>query len=407
MYLIAQLWWYLLLAFLLGAVLGYLLWRFCGRRAMEHRFSAAAQAQSSKLQLDLSASETRAKSEIQSLASGDALRLTAEVTKVRTETETLWRTKHDGLVTSHETALQTAQLKFADDARALEARLVAKHADELKAAQNQGQAKVQTLLANDAKELTDEVARAKASAEAAARAVTEASSKKYADDLAAARRASEEEAKAHAAAVRALEVRLASTDTQLKGLLAERPPVLYGARDGKANDLKLIRGVGPQLEKQLNDLGIFHFDQIAAWNDRDLNWFEAHLREFGHRAERDKWIEQAKKLSGGWRPDPQIVDMPGSLPGVKPTLLIAARNGKADDLKLIWGVGPKLEATLHKLGVFHFDQIAGWTNQQVAWVEKNLGDFNDRVERDKWVEQSKKLSTGWRPESAAGDKPRP
>jgi NADH-quinone oxidoreductase subunit E len=89
----------------------------------------------------------------------------------------------------------------------------------------------------------------------------------------------------------------------------------------------------------------------------------------------------------------------------KPVLLTAAREGKADDLKLIWGVGPKLEAMLHGMGVFHFDQIAAWTEMNLKWVDQNLGSFKGRAVRDDWIGQSKKLATGWRPESSVGEKP--
>ena len=89
----------------------------------------------------------------------------------------------------------------------------------------------------------------------------------------------------------------------------------------------------------------------------------------------------------------------------KPPVLDKARDGKADDLKLIWGVGPKLEAMLHSMGVFHFDQIAAWTEKQLNWVDENLEGFYGRAKRDQWIEQSKKLATGWRPESEVGDKP--
>ena len=94
-----------------------------------------------------------------------------------------------------------------------------------------------------------------------------------------------------------------------------------------------------------------------------------------------------------------------SKPEDKPKGLEAARGGKADDLKLIWGVGPKLEALLHSLGFFHFDQVAAWTEKELNWVDENLEGFYGRAKRDQWVEQSKKLATGWRPESTVGDKP--
>ncbi|MCZ8183276.1 MAG: NADH-quinone oxidoreductase subunit NuoE [Beijerinckiaceae bacterium] len=89
----------------------------------------------------------------------------------------------------------------------------------------------------------------------------------------------------------------------------------------------------------------------------------------------------------------------------KPDLLKQARGGKADDLELIWGVGPKLAAMLNRMGVYHFDQIAGWTDQNLAWVDQNLEGFKGRAKRDDWISQAKKLASGWRPSSPAGDKP--
>lgn len=91
--------------------------------------------------------------------------------------------------------------------------------------------------------------------------------------------------------------------------------------------------------------------------------------------------------------------------GGKPATLEAPRGGKADDLKLIWGVGPKLEKGLNRIGIFHFDQIAAWSDAETRWVEKELNDSFGSAERDKWVEQAAKLATGWRPKSGAGDKP--
>lgn len=90
----------------------------------------------------------------------------------------------------------------------------------------------------------------------------------------------------------------------------------------------------------------------------------------------------------------------------KPATLSAPRDGKADDLKLIWGVGPKLEKGLNRLGLYHFDQIASLSDAQLRWVETQLNDTFGSAERDKWVEQAAKLATGWRPKSQAGDKPK-
>ena len=80
--------------------------------------------------------------------------------------------------------------------------------------------------------------------------------------------------------------------------------------------------------------------------------------------------------------------------GTKPETLSAAREGGPDNLKEIKGVGPKLEQLLHSMGFFHFDQIANWTADEIAWVDANLQGFKGRVSRDNWVEQAKILAAG-------------
>ena len=78
----------------------------------------------------------------------------------------------------------------------------------------------------------------------------------------------------------------------------------------------------------------------------------------------------------------------------KPELLKKARASGADDLKQIKGVGPKLEAMLNKMGVYHFDQVSSWRVKEVQWVDDNLEGFKGRVSRDAWVKQAKVLARG-------------
>ncbi len=84
----------------------------------------------------------------------------------------------------------------------------------------------------------------------------------------------------------------------------------------------------------------------------------------------------------------------GTDEGAKPATLSAARDGQADDLKMIKGIGPKLEQLCNSLGFYHFDQIAAWSAQEVAWVDANLEGFKGRVSRDQWVAQAKILASG-------------
>jgi NADH-quinone oxidoreductase subunit E len=69
--------------------------------------------------------------------------------------------------------------------------------------------------------------------------------------------------------------------------------------------------------------------------------------------------------------------------------LARPRGGVADDLKLIRGVGPKLEALLNAAGIWHFDQIATWKARDIAEIDAALKGFHGRITRDGWVKQAR------------------
>src|ERR1700730_4770648 len=72
------------------------------------------------------------------------------------------------------------------------------------------------------------------------------------------------------------------------------PPILSGV--GEPDDLKLIVGIGPVLERMLHNLGVTTFRQIARWSERDSADFDAKLPEFPGRIVRDQWVTQAREL---------------------------------------------------------------------------------------------------------------
>lgn len=84
------------------------------------------------------------------------------------------------------------------------------------------------------------------------------------------------------------EAPVAEGGTQPKGLKAPRK--------GKADALQTIEGIGPVLEKLCHELGIFHFDQIAAWGPAETAWMDANLKGFRGRVSRDRWVAQAKLI---------------------------------------------------------------------------------------------------------------
>jgi predicted flap endonuclease-1-like 5' DNA nuclease len=86
----------------------------------------------------------------------------------------------------------------------------------------------------------------------------------------------------------------AEAATKPKAAKAAGPERLKGPRKGKADDLKEIEGIGPALEKLLNSLGFYHFDQIASWSEADVALVDAEMDKFKGRITRDKWVAQAK-----------------------------------------------------------------------------------------------------------------
>lgn len=75
-----------------------------------------------------------------------------------------------------------------------------------------------------------------------------------------------------------------------------KPKALKAARKGVADDLKVIEGIGPAMEKLLHEGGIFHIDQIAAWGPAEVEWMDGNLKGFKGRVTRDKWVAQAKLI---------------------------------------------------------------------------------------------------------------
>ncbi len=75
----------------------------------------------------------------------------------------------------------------------------------------------------------------------------------------------------------------------------------------------------------------------------------------------------------------------------QPRVLSAALYGKKDDLKLISGVGPKLESLLNENGVYYFWQVAEWDRRDVDIIDDRLDAFKGRITRDNWVQQARQL----------------
>jgi len=110
-----------------------------------------------------------------------------------------------------------------------------------------------------------------------------------------------------------------------KAKAAPKPKVLYtdGPTDGPKDDLKLIKGIGPKFEGDLNSKGIYYFRQIGAWKAADVKMVEGVIDSIPGRIKRDEWVKQAKGLAKGAAPR-AMKGKPGPKPGSKRGNLTAA-----------------------------------------------------------------------------------
>lgn len=116
---------------------------------------------------------------------------------------------------------------------------------------------------------------------------------------------------------------------------------IFSAPPAERDDLARIEGVGPFLAQKLNEAGIFTFSQIASWDSADIGRITELIGYFPGRIERDDWVGQAMRLMHGDTP-----------------VAVEAPDPKMANLKLIEGIGPKIEELLKKAGILDLPQLA-------------------------------------------------
>ncbi len=208
-------------------------------------------------------------------------------------------------------------------------------------------------------------------------------------------------------AAREANARAEFLETELRAARSQsvaRPPVMESDAEPFAADAdvdKLLRWRLLYLERRVAHLqnqeapALVQQSSLAADPDRwrwRAHYLEARVR---HLEQRPTQTEAAPA-----EVPRQIVEeepiVPRSRPvtpsrRAKPPVLASARNGAPDDLTLIDGVSLLQQTTLYALGIFHFDQIAGWTDEHVAWVDQYLR-LEGRIVDEEWLEQAADLA---------------
>lgn len=165
---------------------------------------------------------------------------------------------------------------------------------------------------------------------------------------------------------------------------------------------------GPQIERQgsapaggpttLTDPSLYDGSVVGAWRRGFEERLAAKAKEkelAAAEAAKPSEAAKPKETSPGEKqaakPPAQNPEKPSLDSPNRPKPLARPRNDAPDDLEQISGIGPKLSALLNELGIFHFDQIAGWTPEEIEWVDSYLS-FKGRIEREAWIPQAKTLA---------------
>lgn len=195
--------------------------------------------------------------------------------------------------------------------------------------------------------------------------------------------------------------------TMLRNRLAEATSV---ARTSQATEQRIraeLQALGAKARRELagreRELETLRNSQTPAAPDADAEALESAIaRERQTREQAENAIRQRDRIITELRQTLQTRNAPKKPPrehiapnedmfASKPALLLSQPDGEKDKLQRIHGIGPVLENTLNELGIFHFRQIATLKPTDIAWVAANINSFPDRIMRDRWVDQARKL----------------
>lgn len=148
------------------------------------------------------------------------------------------------------------------------------------------------------------------------------------------------------------------------------------------DDLKLINGVGPFIEKKLNNLGIYTFEQISQFDDELSNTVTDAIEFFPGRIQRDDWVGQAKILMGKKNS------------GVLGTAIKGKKTPKLDDLKVVEGIGPKIEGLLKAGGINTWAELAAAEVSRLKEILTEAGPRYKLHNPSTWPQQAGLAATG-------------
>lgn len=146
------------------------------------------------------------------------------------------------------------------------------------------------------------------------------------------------------------------------------------------DDLTLINGIGPFIEQKLNEAGVFTYEAISRWDSATIEDVTEKIQFFPNRIQEDNWVEQAARLSQMKLENPEAFLRQSGTPS----------NPK--DLKIIEGIGPKVEDLLRSRGIRTWVELAS-TDVETLRSMLREASFNV-LDPNSWPEQARLAANG-------------
>ena len=144
------------------------------------------------------------------------------------------------------------------------------------------------------------------------------------------------------------------------------------------DDLTLIEGIGPFLEKKLNGIGVYTYEEISTWDSNRIKVVTNTIGHFKGRIEKDRWVEQAAALALKKQEEPEVFTTPSQ----------DAWTTDTEDLKIIEGIGPKIEGLLKEAGIVNWDELADASIDLLKSVLDNAGPRFRMHDPETWPTQA-------------------
>jgi len=152
--------------------------------------------------------------------------------------------------------------------------------------------------------------------------------------------------------------------------------------DHEQDDLTLINGIGPFIEKKLNDIGIYTYQQISEFDAKKIEQVTRDVAYFPGRIEKDDWVGQAKELANLKAKNPSALKKK------------AAHPTNTADLKIIEGIGPKIEQLLKDGGINNWQDLAEATLERLQEILTAAGERYRIHDPNTWSNQATLAAAG-------------